>query len=90
MFTVLASVGLQIAIADIEKEVADNVAAEICKEIRADVIGVEAYMLDKESLERVKAEINDRLGHINVLVNRAGGNSRQARTTFLLSLFAQL
>ncbi len=80
MVRAMASVGMKIAIADINKEVAVKVAAEISGETGAEVIGVEANVLDKESLERAKAEINDRLGPIDVLVNGAGGNSPQATT----------
>lgn len=80
MVRAMASVGMRIAIADINKEVADKVAAEISEETGAEVIGVEANVLDKESLEKAKAEINEKLGPIEVLVNGAGGNSPQATT----------
>ena len=80
MVKALASVGMKIAIADINKEVADSVAAEIAKEFNATVIGVEANVLDKVSLEKAKAEINEKLGEIGVLINGAGGNSPQATT----------
>jgi len=76
----LASVDMKIAIADINKEVADKVAAEIGAECKATVIGVEANVLDKESLEKAKLEINEKLGDIDVLINGAGGNSPQATT----------
>jgi NAD(P)-dependent dehydrogenase (short-subunit alcohol dehydrogenase family) len=80
MVKALASVGVKIAIADINKEVADSVAAEIAKEFNATVIGVESNVLDKASLEKAKAEINEKLGEINILINGAGGNSPQATT----------
>jgi NAD(P)-dependent dehydrogenase (short-subunit alcohol dehydrogenase family) len=80
MVKALASVGMKIAIADINKEVADSVAAEIAKEFNATVIGVESNVLDKASLEKAKAEINEKLGEINILINGAGGNSPQATT----------
>ena len=80
MVKALASVGMKIAIADINKEVADSVAAEIAKEFNATVIGVAANVLDKPSLEKAKAEINEKLGEIDVLINGAGGNSPQATT----------
>lgn len=76
----IASVGTKIAIADINKEVADKVAAEIAAETGAVVIGVEANVLDKASLEAAKAEINEKLGEIEILINGAGGNSPQATT----------
>ncbi|NQU85283.1 MAG: SDR family oxidoreductase [Mariniphaga sp.] len=76
----MASVGMKVAIADINKEIADKVAAEISKETGATVIGVETNVLDKESLKKAKIEINDKLGEIEILVNGAGGNSPQATT----------
>uniref|UniRef100_UPI003217A24D SDR family oxidoreductase n=1 Tax=uncultured Draconibacterium sp. TaxID=1573823 RepID=UPI003217A24D len=80
MVKAIASVGTKIAIADINKEVADKVAAEIAAEYGAQVIGIEANVLDKASLEKAKAEINEKLGNIDILINGAGGNSPQATT----------
>lgn len=80
MVKAIASVGTKIAIADINKEVADKVAAEIAAESGSEVIGIEANVLDKASLETAKAEINKKLGEINILINGAGGNSPQATT----------
>lgn len=80
MVKALASVGAKVAIADINKEVADKVAAEIAKEYNAEIIGVEANVLDKESLQKAKAEINEKLGTIEILINGAGGNNPTATT----------
>jgi NAD(P)-dependent dehydrogenase (short-subunit alcohol dehydrogenase family) len=80
MVKAMASVGIKVAIADINKEVADKVAGEIAGETGTQVIGVAANVLDKESLEQAKAEINQKLGEIDILVNGAGGNSPQATT----------
>ena len=80
MVKAIASVGVKIAIADINKEVADKVAFEIAGKSGAKVIGVEANVLDKASLEKAKTEINEKLGDIDILINGAGGNSPQATT----------
>ncbi len=80
MVKAMASVGVKIAIADINKEVADKVAAEISKEFNAQVIGVEANVLDKESLIKAKQVINEKLGDIDILINGAGGNHPTATT----------
>jgi NAD(P)-dependent dehydrogenase (short-subunit alcohol dehydrogenase family) len=80
MVQAMASVGIKVAIADINKEVADSVAAKIAEETGATVIGVEANVLDKPSLEKAKAEINSKLGPIDILINGAGGNSPMATT----------
>ena len=81
MVKAIASVGTKIAIADINKEVADKVAAEIAAESGAEVIGIKADVLDKASLETAKAEINEKLGDIDILINGAGGNSPKATTS---------
>jgi NAD(P)-dependent dehydrogenase (short-subunit alcohol dehydrogenase family) len=80
MVKAMASVGVKIAIADINKEVAERVAAEISKEYSAEVIGVEANVLDKESLIKAKALINEKMGDIDMLINGAGGNHPTATT----------
>ena len=76
----LASVGAKIAIADLNKEMADKIASEIEKESGVKCIGVEANVLEKSSLEKAKKEINEKLGKINLLINGAGGNSPKATT----------
>ncbi len=76
----LASAGVKTAILDINKEMADKVAAEVAAEFGTKTIGVAANVLDKESLQQAKAEINNQLGDIDILINGAGGNSPQATT----------
>ncbi len=80
MVKALASVGTKIAIADINKEVAGKVAGEVSKEYNATVIGIEANVLNKESLEAAKKAINEKLGDIDILINGAGGNHPTATT----------
>lgn len=76
----LASVGTKIAIVDINEELAQMVAAEVAKEFNAEIIGVKANVLNKQSLESAKVVINEKLGKIDLLINGAGGNSPQATT----------
>lgn len=77
----IAATGAKIAILDLFKDIADKAAAEICSEIAgATAIGIEANVLEKESLLKAKAEVNDRLGKIDILINCAGGNSPKATT----------
>lgn len=80
MVKALASVGTKVAIADINKEVAEQVAADLSKQYGATIIGIEANVLDKESLQKAKAEINEKLGPIEILINGAGGNHPNATT----------
>jgi len=80
MVKAMASAGVKIAIADINKKVAEKVAAEISATYQAEVIGVEANVLDKESLIKAKQVINEKLGDIDLLINGAGGNHPTATT----------
>ena len=74
----LGSVGVKTALLDLNKEMADKVAAEVEAETGSKSIGVETNVLDKGSLENAKKEVNDKLGKINMLINGAGGNSPKA------------
>ena len=76
----LASVGTKVAIVDLNEELAQQIAAEIASEFNAEIIGVKANVLEKESLENAKVIINEKLGKIDLLINGAGGNSPQATT----------
>lgn len=76
----LASAGVKIAILDIKKEYADKVVDDIKKDYKAEIIGVEANVLDKTSLELAKKKILEKFGEIDILINGAGGNSPKATT----------
>ena len=76
----MASVGVKIAIADINKETAEKAASEISREFNAQIIGIEANVLDKESLIKAKKIINEKFGDIDMLINGAGGNHPTATT----------
>ena len=74
----LGSAGVKTALLDLNKEMADKVAVEVEAQTGSKSIGVEANVLDKDSLEKAKKEINDKLGKIDMLINGAGGNSPKA------------
>jgi NAD(P)-dependent dehydrogenase (short-subunit alcohol dehydrogenase family) len=76
----LASVGVQVVVTDLSIDAAEAVAEELEKEFHVKALGVEANVLDKESLVRARKEINKRLGKIDLLINCAGGNSPKATT----------
>lgn len=76
----LASVGVKMAITDLAKDLADNVASHIRKEYGVQTVGVECSVLDKDSLLKAKELINKELGKIDLLINCAGGNSPEATT----------
>ena len=74
----LGDVGVKTALLDLNKEMADKVAAEVSAQTGSKSIGVAANVLDKSSLEKAKEEVNSKMGKINMLINGAGGNSPKA------------
>lgn len=69
----LAKQGNNIAVLDLRKDAADKVADEIISE-GGKAIGVVANVLEKDSLEKAKKEVNDVFGKVDILINGAGGN----------------
>lgn len=76
----LAAQGVKTVILDLNKEAAIKVAQEIEKEFGIPSMGTSANVLDKQSIENAKKEINDKFGPVDILVNGAGGNSPAATT----------
>ncbi len=76
----LAAQGVKTAILDLNPDAAVRVAQEIEKEFKTPSMGVSASVLDRNSLEEAKKKINVSLGHVDILVNGAGGNSPSATT----------
>ncbi len=75
-----AAVGARVAILDIVQEYAEKAAREITKKTSNKLIGIQADVLNKESLAQAKEQIHDHFGDIDILVNCAGGNSPKATT----------
>jgi len=78
MVKAMASVGVRIAI--ISRHPQEQLAADISKEYKNEVICIEGDVLDKESLIKAKKLINQKLGDIDLLINCAGGNHPSATT----------
>ncbi|MCB9259865.1 MAG: SDR family oxidoreductase [Ignavibacteriales bacterium] len=76
----LAKVGAKLAILDIKKEFADKVADQVRSEFGTEVIGVEANVLDKSSLQEAKKVVLEKYPQVDILINGAGGNSPKATT----------
>ena len=76
----MASVGIQVAILDLDEEKSRNLAGEISKKYGVKCIGLKANVLDKESLIQAKEVILKQLGEVDFLINGAGGNSPKATT----------
>ncbi|MGQ1947910.1 SDR family oxidoreductase [Geofilum sp. OHC36d9] len=78
MAKALAVHGVKTAILDLNLDAAQKVAAEIKAETGVESIGFSANVLNRESLEAAKKEINNQLGKIDYLINGAGGNAASA------------
>lgn len=77
---ILGECGAKVAVMDLRKEKADEVAEEINR-AGGKAIGVGANVLEKESLEAARALINKELGTCDILINGAGGNHPKGTTT---------
>ncbi|AOW18522.1 D-mannonate oxidoreductase [Polaribacter vadi] len=69
----LAKEGNKVAVLDLRKEAADKVAEEINAD-GGQAIGLAANVLEKDSLEQAKKQVNAIFGKVDILVNGAGGN----------------
>jgi NAD(P)-dependent dehydrogenase (short-subunit alcohol dehydrogenase family) len=82
----LAKGGARIAVLDLD----ELAAAEVAEGIKSGgglAIAVKCNVLDKKSLESAKEEINSVYGRIDILINGAGGNKKEATTSQDLSFF---
>ncbi|WP_179354151.1 SDR family oxidoreductase [Winogradskyella vidalii] len=69
----MAKKGHKIALLDLKLEAAEEVANDINAN-GGTAIGIVANVLEIESLETAKNEVNKKLGHCDILINGAGGN----------------
>ncbi len=76
----MVSAGIKTAIIGRNKEAADIAARQLSDTYNVECIGVQADVLDKQSLIDAKKVINEKFGTIDILVNGAGGNSPKATT----------
>ena len=86
MARALAEAGVRIAV--ISLHVASS--AKVVEAIRADggeALGIAYDVMDRTDLERVCTEVLDSFGHIDILINAAGGNSPHATTSATTSFF---
>lgn len=70
----LGNAGCHVAILDLRLEKAEAVAAEIC-DAGGSAIGIELDATKKQQFESVLAQINDKFGSVDILVNGAGINN---------------
>lgn len=73
----MAKKGVKIALLDLFLESAQKIADEINAE-GGEALAVCANVLDRESLESAREKVIARFGHIDILINGAGGNKKEA------------
>ena len=82
----MAKKGMKIALLDLFVDKAQEIADEICEE-GGDAVAVKANVLDKQSLIDAKKEVLAHFGKIDVLVNGAGGNKKEATVSEEIDFF---
>jgi NAD(P)-dependent dehydrogenase (short-subunit alcohol dehydrogenase family) len=86
MAKALAKAGAKVAVLDLLESAALKVADEIHSE-KGKAIAVKCDVLQEDSLEAAKEEVNAEFGKIDSLINGAGGNKKEATTSLNLSFF---
>ncbi len=86
MARALGDAGAKVAVLDLIETAAGKVTNEI-KSNGGRAVAVKCDVLDKKSLETAREKINSELGKIDVLINGAGGNKKEATTSPDLSFF---
>ena len=79
----LAQAGAKVAVLDLNSIVAEQLAAEISN----GAISVTCNVLDRVSIENAAQEVLAAFGHVDILINGAGGNKPQATTNPEQSFF---
>ena len=82
----LGCLGAKVAVLDLFVEAAESVAGEIVSN-GGEAIAVKCDVLDRASVERASRTVVGAFGQVDVLVNGAGGNKKEATTTPELSFF---
>jgi len=86
MAKALAALGAKVAVWDIIEEAAAKIADEI-KSQGGQAVAVKCNVLEKKSIETAKEKTIAELGEIDILINGAGGNKKDATTSENLSFF---
>ena len=73
---VLAQCGAKVAVLDLASAVADEINKN-----GGTAMGISANVLGKDSLMSAKAEVNEKFGKVDILINGAGGNNPKGTTS---------
>ena len=83
---VLSGAGAKVALLDLAEDAAENVAEEI-RAKGGSAVAVGCNVLEKATLERAKEKIVSEFGKVDILINGAGGNKKEATTSQDISFF---
>lgn len=86
MSKALAQTGVKVVALDLLMESAQNVVDEIQSD-GDEAFAVQCDVLDKSSIEKVAETILNKFGRVDILINGAGGNKKEATTSPDLSFF---
>lgn len=86
MAKALGKMGAKIAVLDLAEEAAQKVAEQI-KSDGGKAVAIKCNVLKKETLEDAKEKVLSELGPIDILINGAGGNKKEATTSPDLPFF---
>ena len=82
----MAKKGVKVALLDLFVENAQKIADEI-NAAGGEAVAVKANVLDRESLEQARQAVLDRFGRVDILINGAGGNKKEATVSPELDFF---
>ncbi len=82
----LGKVGVKVAVLDIVPEAAQKVVDDIVAE-GGEALAVRCNVLKRESVEAARDAVLERFGRVDILINGAGGNKKEATTSPTLSFF---
>ena len=86
MARALGQSGAKVAVVDLKEDAAVKVAEDI-EAAGGQAIAVKCNVLARDSLEAAKEKVNAKFGKIDILINGAGGNKKEATTSAELSFF---
>jgi NAD(P)-dependent dehydrogenase (short-subunit alcohol dehydrogenase family) len=86
MSRALGRVGVKVAVLDLILEAAKKVVDDVVA-VGGEAIAVKCDVLDKASVEAACRTVLERFGRVDILINGAGGNKKQATTGPDLSFF---
>jgi NAD(P)-dependent dehydrogenase (short-subunit alcohol dehydrogenase family) len=86
MSRALGKLGVKVAVLDLFEDAAKEVASEIVAQ-GGEALAVKCDVLDKANVEAACDAVLEQWGRVDILINGAGGNKKQASTSVDLSFF---